>query len=330
MSYPVVLERVLPPPQRRLFGARRDLAELPTADPGTVLVFRVGKRYETPRADGHLTGTEPNVVRASAVSVVDVRPRLLHADLTLHCASPADDFVTQVGFRCRVSRPETVASGGLTDVRPMLAGYLEEDRTLQQVVTDLDVEQVNDARRLVDARIWARWELDPFTLDGLDISLVGVDVLTPDDLRSQSRKLRDERWRRQVDEQTYAREDENVQRLAEHLAKGEQQVTALGIAHGDVNIAHVLEWLRESDLRRDTQLMEMAKLMAKEGHFDRIPVDGMSIVEAFMKRIVGVAPAVAARADGKGTDDRPELPSGRDDEDDKGPQHVPDEDELAG
>lgn len=329
-SYPVLLEQALPPPQRRVLGARRDPAELPTPDPGTVLVFRVGGQYEEARADGHLRGTEPNVVNATAVSVVDVRERLLPVELTLHSARPADDFVVRLHFRCRVTRASSVAQAALTDLAMLLASHIQEDDKLRTLTTDFTVEEINAVRRQVDARIRAYWMLAPPQHPGIEIGLVSVEVLTPGDLRTQSRRVRDARWDDELRDLASASEGRDVDRIAELIRQGPEVVAALGVSRNEINVGELLAQLIDDRRQHDERLMEITRALAKDGHFDRIPIDARAMVDAFLARATGASPAAALKAETVSGIDNRRSNAARSDDLDEGPQDVPDEDDLAG
>lgn len=330
--YPVVHERGLPPPERRLlWGDRRDLAELPTPTPGTVLLLRVGDRYVQRRGDGHLRGTEPNVVHATAACLVDTRERLIHVDLSLNSASLADDFTVRAGFRCRVTHPEVVAEAGITDLTPVLTSHLMADLRLPTIGTRHTVDEVNPVRRAVEAQVRAHCETAPPPVTGMDIRFATVEVLTPADLRVQSRRVRDERWRQAVETLERKFEDENIRRLAEHVRGGEQQVAALGIARGEVNIGQLLEQMNQTERRREAQQAELIRILAEHGHTDRVPMNVRPLLDSYFQRIVGASPLATTPPAEDGSDPAGQLlPPGTDEENDTAPRHVPDEDELSG
>jgi hypothetical protein len=193
-AFPVLSERGLKPVSRRfLRSPRRDLAELPAIEPGTVLVLDVNGQYE-PLDRRHLSGTEPHVLDAIAVSLVDLRPKVLPVDLHVPSASPADDFVIRSYFHCVVSKAELVARFGLSDATEPLRTHLKQDRTLFTLGANFEVDQLAIMRDEATSRIAAYCEAHPPHVPGMDVTLATVEVFTPGDLRAQEKRMRDERW----------------------------------------------------------------------------------------------------------------------------------------
>src|SRR5437588_750512 len=80
-------------------SARRDPSEWRQRRPGAVLVFNSGGRYQRFEDHQFATGGESVVVNAVTVSLVDERPRMVPALITVPSSSPAFDFVINAGFR---------------------------------------------------------------------------------------------------------------------------------------------------------------------------------------------------------------------------------------
>jgi hypothetical protein len=177
-AYPVLEERRLGPvPRRGLLGGRRDPLELPALDPGAVLVFEVEGQYRPPLTRRHLRGTEPDVVNAVAVSLVDVRARVVPVTLVIPTLRPGHDFVVRATFRCRVTDAAEVAQAGLTDVGSLLAEHLRQDRELFVLGgRETDLEEVVEARARIHSRLRAYCMVAPPQLPGLEVVLATVDV----------------------------------------------------------------------------------------------------------------------------------------------------------
>ena len=174
--------RLGPVPRRGLLSGRRDLLELPGLDPGAVLVFEVDGEYRPPLARRHLRGTEPDVVNAVAVSLVDIRARVVPVTLLIPTLRPGRQFVVRATFRCRVTEPEEVAQAGITDVASLLTEHLRLDRELFVLGGegdkrgDGDSEEVVEARARIHSRLRAYCMVAPPQLPGLEVVLATVDV----------------------------------------------------------------------------------------------------------------------------------------------------------
>src|SRR6476659_5007074 len=91
VGYPVVDERRLQPVRRRLLlGGRREPGELPVLPVGGIYVFLVNGDYRPYGRDRHIDFADSNVVDAVAVSVVQMRPWSVVAELVIPSASAAD------------------------------------------------------------------------------------------------------------------------------------------------------------------------------------------------------------------------------------------------
>ena len=176
-AYPVLEERALGPvPRRGLLGGRRDPLELPPLDPGAVLVFEVDGEYRPLPVRRHLRGTESVVVRAVAVSLVDIRARVVPVDVVIPTLRAGQVFVVRATFRCRVTAPATVARAGITDVAGLLADHLRQDRELLVMGIDAGVEEVVEARARIHSRVRAYCMVAPPQVAGIEVVLATVDV----------------------------------------------------------------------------------------------------------------------------------------------------------
>ncbi|MEV0704928.1 hypothetical protein AB0I53_44400 [Saccharopolyspora sp. NPDC050389] len=279
-GYPVVAEHRLPPARRRLLlGGKRDLADLPPQEPGTVLVFEVNGHYEAFRERRHLTGSEDAVVLAVAISVVDMRERLATTRLLIPSNSPADDFVVEAVFRAKVTRPEAVAAAGLTDLDATLRSYLSQDQELLALGLQCGVEEINEVRSLVRRRIMAYCKVVPPQIDGMDLSLREVRVPTPTPLREHSTVVRDERWNQDVVELRQALEQRDVERIHEILQGGPSMVTALGISRREIHTSDAAREAYESEDRRRKHMLDLLRTLP-DGYLDSLPIDAMQFVTA--------------------------------------------------
>jgi len=235
-AFPVLSERGLKPvPRRFLRSPRRDLDELPIIAPGTMLVFDVNGQYEA-LDRGHLSGTEPHVLEAIAVSLVDLRPKVLPVDIKVPSASPADDFVIRAHFHCVVSKAELVARLGLTDTIEPLRTHLKQDRMLLALGANFGVDQLAIMRDEAISRVAAYCETRPPQVPGMDVALAAVEVFTPDDLRTQEKRMRDERWAQRYNTLKLGGERDFVDQTSELLSNLEL-AQSLAVARGELSAA---------------------------------------------------------------------------------------------
>jgi hypothetical protein len=176
-DYPVLAEYRLAPVSARFpRRARRDPAELPALEPGTVYVFEVDGEYRQPAVRRHLRGHEPDVVRAVAVSLIDMRPQLIPVEVVIASGSAGYDFQVLATFRCRVIDAPAAAAGGLRGVGELLAEHLGSDRELLRIGTDYDVDEIPQARTRIHTQVRAYCMVAPPQLPGLEVVLATVEV----------------------------------------------------------------------------------------------------------------------------------------------------------
>lgn len=279
-NYPVIEEHPLRPARRRLLlGGKRDLAELPPQEPGTVLVFEGNGRYEAFRERRHLTGAEEAVVAAVSISVVDMREREVTTTLAIPSNSPADDFTIEAVFRAKVTRPEVVAAAGLTDMAATLRSYLSQDQDLLALGLHCSVEEINEIRGAVRRRVMAYCKVVPPRIEGMDVSLCEVHVPTPNSLRTHSTLVRDERWNQNLVEQRHASEQLDVERIHEVLQGGPSKVTAFGISRREIHTSDAVREAYESEDRQRKYVLDVLHALP-DGFLDSLPIDHMQFVTA--------------------------------------------------
>lgn len=324
-GYPVLEERALHRAQRRLLvGERREPGELPAQPPGTVLVFEAGGRFEVLRDRRHLSGREETVVDAVAVSVVDVRERILPVDVAVPSASAADDFTIRALFRCRVTKPDVVAAAGITDLTGALRGHVGQDRELAARCGAHLVDDIRDIREWVTARVTAFCTMQPPRVAGMSISLAEVYLLTPIDLREHATGMRDETWRQHLEELKQAFENRDVERLEAIIRSGAEAISALAISRGQLHLGKAAEREYRIEEAKRRYELDVVKALMEGGHLDTAPIDGMRYVDALADRIFGRAGDKADEL--VGAPPKASLDRG---EDRDGPRVV-DEEELLG
>jgi hypothetical protein len=313
-NYPVLEEKALGRAGRRWLAKARDLSELPAQEPGTVLVFEVGSGHLAFTERRHLAGREDLVVNAISVSLVDVRPRGVTVQVAIPSRDPADDFIVLVDFQCRVEDPEAVVAAGLRDVSATLRHYLRQDAALSQLAAGRSIEQINEVRPEVTARIEAYYRLRAPRVSGMAIQLLNVRVVTPKDLASHERKMRDERWRQRHEELEHVGEDRNIARMRGYVDGGPDAMISLGLARGEIDINRTIErehaalqgkrqdllklWESLPEAYRDTVAVDAQRIV--DSVFDQILTDGTQRLESGRQapHSLGAAPETGRDADG--------------------------------
>jgi hypothetical protein len=176
-NYPVIEERALPPVARhRSFRAlRRDPETLPPQAPGTVYVFEYDGCYQDPYSR-RVFGTEPHVIDATAVSLVQLRDRVVTVRRSMPSARAGTNLVVSVAFRCVVTDPVVVASGGLTDLESVLATHVAADRELATLGRVVRPERAADAVLRIEAQLRAHCTVNPPDVRGVEAVVVAVEV----------------------------------------------------------------------------------------------------------------------------------------------------------
>ena len=293
-AFPIVSETELGEPRRRWGGIIPSIRDdVPVPKAGTVLVFSDGRRWTSAR--GRVKGTEDFVVNATSVTVVQTRARTIDVDVEIPSADHADNFTVRVSFLCRVTSPELVAQEGPIDVVARLRTFLQQDGKLMELGLKHRVEHVHDVRRAAQARVRGYCEVFSPGIPGLEVTLASIQVLTPDDLRKHAEQMRDARWARELAEVLGQYEDADAQRLAERLRHPEY-AAALGVIHDKVDLGRLTESLYGDRATKDANLLELLKLLEKNGQLDRLPIDGQVLVNRMVERLVGAVPPAPAAA----------------------------------
>lgn len=180
--YPIVDSVRLSRPQRSgLLGVRkasRSPAEMVRPGEGHhVLVYRVDGEYVLD--DASLDSRHDTVVRASHVTVVDTQR---DAPIVVQLSIPArqsQSFAVRVTFGCTVVDPLVVVRQGLKDPRQLLTSYLLSYYNVMQMGLDYTIEQINEVRHSVHDELTAYQTVSPPLIDGLEIVMASVEVVTP-------------------------------------------------------------------------------------------------------------------------------------------------------
>ena len=196
--YPIVESVSLSRPQRSgLLGLRkpsRSPAEMLRPGAGHhVLVYRVDGEYVLD--DASLDSRHDIVIRASHVTIVDTQR---NAPIIVRLSIPArqsQSFAVKVTFGCTVVDPLIVVRQGLQDPQQLLTSYLLSYYNVMQMGLDFTIEQINEVRHSVHDELTAYQTVSPPLIDGLEIVMASIEVLTPRRMAE-----RDEEELRQQDE----------------------------------------------------------------------------------------------------------------------------------
>ncbi|GLZ34478.1 hypothetical protein Lesp02_66650 [Lentzea sp. NBRC 105346] len=177
--YPVVTQRTLDPvrPRRFRFGkGRRVRDELPRPAAHEALVFHVDGDHVADT--GRLGPDDDVVVRATHVSVVDVRPDTpIEVRVAIRSAQ-ADPFIALIRFTCSVEDPALVVKDGL-DARKRLHAGISHHQPLFELGLCHPLSRRAEVRRAVSAQLRALFEVSPVVLPGMRAALAGVELVTP-------------------------------------------------------------------------------------------------------------------------------------------------------
>ncbi|MFE2064939.1 hypothetical protein ACFXDH_21505 [Streptomyces sp. NPDC059467] len=241
-SYPVVSTKTLHPPVatgwRALGTPRREAKDLPRLDGHQVAVYRT--RGALVEDHGGLDLRSETAVSATSVTVVDKRRNVPVEAMVTVPAADSTDFAVRARFLCTVVDAVTLVREGHADAAAALAAYLQACHGLAEQCLGHDASsRIAEARRQVAARVTAFSVAEPPRLPGMTAELVGVELLTPTQLREFHQKLDELDRRRKQDEVEQAvahernvREREHQQQLElmtkqheEELARREQEAT---------------------------------------------------------------------------------------------------------
>ncbi|MER7128367.1 hypothetical protein [Streptosporangium saharense] len=315
-GYPIVEERSLQPPQRRLgFLVRRDLAELPETPVGTVLVFSVNGAYKAYTEGAHLRGSEEAVVRAKSVSVVYLRSRQVMAGIEIPSQDMGYGFQVQATFTCRVSDPEAVVASGVEDAATILRDHLRNDAGLMRLGVTRPVEEVHLLSVEVASRVRAYLEFCPPRLDGVDVTLVNVALLPPNDILAHGQSVKQLKWTGEIKEMQWAIENRDVARIEEIFKRGAEATTAFGVSREQLMMTDAVGITREAQENRMRSLSDLFHRLP-EGTLDFLPIDTQGLINRVMTSIIGESPFVETSRD------RLELGEGRPGDRDEKPRRI--------
>ncbi|MEV8638303.1 hypothetical protein AB0395_42290 [Streptosporangium sp. NPDC051023] len=318
-GYPIVEERALRPPRRRLgIFTRRDLSELPETPVGTVLVFAVNGAYQAYTEGEHLRGSEEAVVRARSVSVVYLRGRQVMVGVEIPSQDMGYPFQVQATFACKVTDPETIVATGVEDAATILRDHLRDDAGLMQLGMTRPVEEVHLLSVEVANRVRAYLEFCPPRIAGLEVALVNVTLLPPNDILAHGQRIKQLKWSGETKELEWAVENRDVSRIEEILKRGAEATVAFGVSRDQLLMTDAVSVTREAQESRRQALSELINRLP-DGSLDFLPIDTQRLIERVMTPIIGDAPFV----EGPGNSERLGIGEGRTSSDgDAGPRRI--------
>jgi hypothetical protein len=279
--YPVLAEQALGRPGRRRWRYWRDPETLPAVPPGAVLVFRMESDAEV-FENTHLSGYEEAVLDATSVSVVQMRPRSVPAEVLLTTRNQALDIAVQVTFTVQVVDAVAIAAQGLTDLPALLTHLLHQDAKLVSFQDRFDADDIVAARRAVTAFALATYAQSPPQIRGLRLSHPRVEVTTPDAVRTHAATLQDETW-------ADTREQRRIDRNA-GLMRTPEQMDAVAVTRGELSMADAARAQRERDDAQFERIRVEVEALMRSGAADRVPVDLQRLVGTFYERLSGQPP----------------------------------------
>jgi hypothetical protein len=219
------------------------------------------------------------------VSLVDVRARAIAIEVRIPSQSPADEFRIRVMFQCQVTDPEVVVRDGLLDVSGPLFHHVKRDRELEGLGVQYHVDDINEVREEVTARLRAYCTLHPPRLRGMDAKLLTVDVATPTALVHHATQLRDKEWQHIRDTLSVGFEMEKAEKLADLIRSGPEALEGLAIARGETSAGLAADRAYDREKEMQHSITELLSILQKDGHLDRLNVDVDILVQAFTDSI---------------------------------------------
>ncbi|WP_329087643.1 MULTISPECIES: hypothetical protein [unclassified Streptosporangium] len=286
-EYPIVEERALRPPRRRLgLFPRRDPDELPETPVGTVLVFALNGGYKAYTEGQHLRGSEDAVVEARSVSVVYMRNRQVTLGIEIPSQDMGYQFLLKAVFKCRVTDAEAVVSAGIEDAADVLTNHLRDDAQLMRLGTTRPIEEVHLLSVEVTNRVRAYLEFYPPRIDGLEVVLVNVDLLPPNDILVHGQRLKRLKWDGESRELASAIENRDVTRIEEIFKRGAEATVAFGVSREQLLMTDAVGITREAQENRMKALSDLINGMP-DGALDFLPIDTQRLIERVVTSVTG-------------------------------------------
>ncbi|WP_067469568.1 hypothetical protein [Nocardia amamiensis] len=223
-TYPIIEQKTLDIVRRRWLRKRsRPLDEMLKPTAHQVLVYQVGDQLIVD--SGARRVTDGQVVDATSVSLVDMT---VGAPVLVELTIPADsaaEFTLHVTFECTVTDALTVVRNGKVDARTFLGTYLRSMPDLADIGQKYRIDQVKEMRNELITWLTSYVINDPPKQFGMRITMVGAQVLTPDELAEFEKRRRDQMYE---DSLTRQREDNDAARRGarqshQHVYDGKEQ-----------------------------------------------------------------------------------------------------------
>jgi hypothetical protein len=316
--FPVIYERSLPRPERRwLVSPWRDPAQIPVLAPGCVYVFAVDGEYKERPGLVHPRGTDPEFVRATSVSMVNLRHRLIAATAWVPSKDPATDFIVQIMFRCQVAQAAVVAHYGLTDVRANLSMRVRLDTGLAPLRHEFGVNDIAALRQQVMEALDPAYRGAPPSVPGMWVTYEGLHVHTPSDLRKHWADMRELSW-------SIEEEKRRVEHT-ENLLRTPQRAEAAAIVRKETTTQQAAQRRFDERDRQTERLIEQVKAWIEGDGGKRAPIDRRWLAEELFRRLTDLP----APTDGEVTFEYAQHTNGQADAAHDGPR-IPPGDRLDG
>ncbi|QMU73324.1 hypothetical protein [Streptacidiphilus sp. P02-A3a] len=261
MDYPLINEKALARLESRLFRRtrREDVPELP---PGATYVFQVDGNWRELPTGTRFDPSHSDVLDASAVSLVDLRVRIVQVDWEVPSQSEASRFTLRASFTCQVTDPVAVVRCGITDVTAPLGAYLRRDTKLAGVGSCHSMHEVNVVREQATHRMQAYSAINPPDIEGMAVEFLAVEVLTPADVARHEQDLISVARTGELDARRHTFENINTQRLVGLIEQGGDWLNALAVARGEVAVGQLANERRAAEGAEANRTAEREALAA--------------------------------------------------------------------
>ncbi|GHE40410.1 hypothetical protein GCM10017673_48490 [Streptosporangium violaceochromogenes] len=255
-NYPIIEQRKLNPVPRRLRGRSRSPEEIPVAAAHQRLVYRINGDLEEDCTS--LSLKSDKVLAADFVTLVDMRAHVkVPIRLTIR-SSEESKLTVEVVFTCTVTGAREVAATGV-NAAASLTQYLEGHHTFYELALGYTVAEINEIRRLVNARVTSFTTVQPPNLPGMFVAMASVQVHTPEEWENFSA----EREKASIKEQWLRLEHDTRVRSAELLFEEKSRTDEL--SHSSEVRETERAWVRENEERQRQEFREVDDQRRKHG-----------------------------------------------------------------
>jgi hypothetical protein len=251
------------------------------------VVLQIADEFRIVR--GQLDRFDETVLEATAMWVIDMRDYHGSISFDLPGKTGADNFEINILFSGRVEDAVVVAQRSGGPIEQALEGYFRSNPELGNLASDYESKDIGELRAILNAEIKAVAQMLPPRIPGVEVSVSGLSVKTPDELEKFDTAVRDE-VRKRKREKASSKFRRRQARVMEEFIEGDAAETArkialLGVQHGEVKFSDVVEIQqklaqeeREGARAQEELRVQFATELVKRGFFDRTR-DAMALVD---------------------------------------------------